>query len=382
MSLILSGTDGLSDVDGSAATPAIRGTDANTGIFFPAADTIAFAEGGVEAMRLDSAGNFGQGVTPSAWGSGFTALQVKNASLWSTGNDASLTANAYYDGTNYRYIGTAGATRQYHNTDGTISWSQAASGTAGNAITFTQAMTLNASGQLILGDTTADGRLKVLETAAGAGVTFYNSANNSAGQIGTTNEAGAANSLEINAYRGSGRIVFKTNNTYAASINSSGNLLVGTTTALGTLTVNGTVSSSYTGFYIGEQTYRMQVASGQIQVIASSGGVYLPSGGTGWGSLSDENLKNITGLITNGIDAVKSLRAARYTWKSDETNKPQVGLIAQDIRAVLPEAVDENSDGFLGVRYSDVIPLLVAAIQEQQALITTLTDRITALESA
>jgi hypothetical protein len=57
MSLILSGTDGLSDVDGSAATPAIRGTDANTGIFFPAADTIAFAEGGTEAMRLDASGN-------------------------------------------------------------------------------------------------------------------------------------------------------------------------------------------------------------------------------------------------------------------------------------------------------------------------------------
>jgi hypothetical protein len=56
MSLILSGTDGLSDVDGSASTPAIRGTDANTGIFFPAADTIAFAEGGTEVMRIDSAG--------------------------------------------------------------------------------------------------------------------------------------------------------------------------------------------------------------------------------------------------------------------------------------------------------------------------------------
>jgi hypothetical protein len=54
MSLIISGTDGLSDVDGSAATPAIRGTDANTGIFFPAADTIAFAEGGVESMRIAS----------------------------------------------------------------------------------------------------------------------------------------------------------------------------------------------------------------------------------------------------------------------------------------------------------------------------------------
>lgn len=67
MSLILSGTNGLSDVDGSAATPAIRGTDANTGIFFPAADTIAFSEGGVEAMRIDSAGNVGIGTaSPNA----------------------------------------------------------------------------------------------------------------------------------------------------------------------------------------------------------------------------------------------------------------------------------------------------------------------------
>jgi len=57
MALILSGSDGLSDVDGSAATPAIRGTDANTGIFFPAADVIAFSEGGVEAARLNSTGS-------------------------------------------------------------------------------------------------------------------------------------------------------------------------------------------------------------------------------------------------------------------------------------------------------------------------------------
>jgi hypothetical protein len=63
MSLILSGTDGLSDVDGSASTPAIRGTDTNTGIFFPAADTIAFAEGGAEVMRINSSGNVGVGTT-------------------------------------------------------------------------------------------------------------------------------------------------------------------------------------------------------------------------------------------------------------------------------------------------------------------------------
>ena len=57
MTLILNGTDGLSDVDGTAATPAIRGTDTNTGIFFPAADTIAFSEGGAESMRLNANGN-------------------------------------------------------------------------------------------------------------------------------------------------------------------------------------------------------------------------------------------------------------------------------------------------------------------------------------
>ena len=63
MSLILDGTNGLSDVDGSAATPAIRGTDTNTGIFFPAADTIAFSEGGTEVARFDSNGDLGIGTT-------------------------------------------------------------------------------------------------------------------------------------------------------------------------------------------------------------------------------------------------------------------------------------------------------------------------------
>jgi hypothetical protein len=63
MSLILDGTNGLSDIDGTAATPAIRGTDANTGIFFPAADTIAFSEGGAEVARFDSSGNLLVGST-------------------------------------------------------------------------------------------------------------------------------------------------------------------------------------------------------------------------------------------------------------------------------------------------------------------------------
>jgi hypothetical protein len=79
MSLILSGTDGLSDVDGSAATPAIRGTDANTGIFF-GADIIGFAEGGAEAMRIDSSSNLLVGTTSSTFsGQGINGIGISRS---------------------------------------------------------------------------------------------------------------------------------------------------------------------------------------------------------------------------------------------------------------------------------------------------------------
>jgi len=74
MTVIIDGTNGITDVDGSAATPALTGTDTNTGIFFPAADTIAFAEGGAEVMRINSSGNVGIGTT-----SPVTALSVSGA---------------------------------------------------------------------------------------------------------------------------------------------------------------------------------------------------------------------------------------------------------------------------------------------------------------
>ena len=56
MTLILSGTDGLSDIDGSAATPAVRGTDTNTGIFF-GADTVGISTGGTSALSIDASQN-------------------------------------------------------------------------------------------------------------------------------------------------------------------------------------------------------------------------------------------------------------------------------------------------------------------------------------
>ena len=75
MPLILNGSTGISGTDGSAGTPAVQGTDTNTGIFFPAADTIAFAEGGTEVMRIDASGNVGIGVAAPGY-----RLDVRDAS--------------------------------------------------------------------------------------------------------------------------------------------------------------------------------------------------------------------------------------------------------------------------------------------------------------
>jgi hypothetical protein len=103
MTLILSGTDGLSDVDGSAATPAIRGTDANTGMFFPAADTIAFSEGGVESMRLDSSANLqfnsGYGSVATAYGcrAWVNFNGTGTVAIRASGNVSSITDNGTGD---------------------------------------------------------------------------------------------------------------------------------------------------------------------------------------------------------------------------------------------------------------------------------------------
>jgi len=120
---------------------------------------------------------------------------------------------------------------------------------------------------------------------------------------------------------------------------------------------------------------------GAIRCIAGSLGVQLASGGTSWSSLSDERAKDIIVNIENAASKVQSLRAVIGKYKEDETEKHRSFLIAQDVQAVLPEAISELPDGMLGLSYTDVIPLLVAAINEHSATITALEQRLTALES-
>ena len=116
-----------------------------------------------------TAGNVGIGTTPSAW-SGFVALQIgANSNLWSStigGSTSYYSNNLYYNGTNRIYKTSGFATEYQLGSDGQHRWFNAPTGTAGNAITFTQAMTLDASGNLLVGTTSAGGKLVVTQTAS------------------------------------------------------------------------------------------------------------------------------------------------------------------------------------------------------------------------
>jgi hypothetical protein len=158
---------------GTVSAPAITTTgDTNTGIFFPAADTIAFTEGGVEAMRIDSAGNVGVGLTPTASGYG-RYEQIGHASETLLGlhaqaintndqrtyfvNNAAPTASA---GSFTYYKSSANATA-YQQTAGAHIWQTAATGTAGNAITFAESMRITSAGNVGIGTSSPDKLLSI-----------------------------------------------------------------------------------------------------------------------------------------------------------------------------------------------------------------------------
>jgi hypothetical protein len=114
--------------------------------------------------------------------------------------------------------------------------------------------------------------------------------------------------------------------------------------------------------------------NGGAYVMANSNGVRLSNGGTSWASDSDERVKDIIEPITDAANKVLTLRAVIGKYKTDEEGTRRSFLIAQDVQAVLPEAVVAQQDeiGTLSLAYTDVIPLLVAAIQELNAKVTAL----------
>jgi hypothetical protein len=240
------------------------------------------------ALTFDGT-NLGLGVTPSAWGGVLSkALELTGGVYFTAYNNSStqvslyLGANNYYNGSSYLYS-TSRAATQYQQVDGAHLWFTAPSGTAGNAISFTQAMTLDASGNLVVGGTSA------LISGAGRGNITINGSSNAILTFGIGGSAQGyiyhyGTGMEI-VNQTNTPLTFSTNNSERARITSGGELLVGLTSATGValLQVSGPIrTTGYTvatlpAGTVGMRTYVTDALAPSFGVaVAGSGAVTIP----------------------------------------------------------------------------------------------------------
>ncbi|MBU0473379.1 MAG: tail fiber domain-containing protein [Bacteroidetes bacterium] len=152
-------------------------------------------------------------------------------------------------------------------------------------------------------------------------------------------------------------------------------------------TVGNDITGLTTPFYVD-----LENAKVGINTTSPSYRLYVngTSGGTNaWTNDSDKRLKKDVNLIENGLDKVMKLRPITFYWKQSEfpkrnyDDRNHVGFIAQEVEVVVPQVVSTADDEMKtkSIAYSDLVPVLTKAIQEQQKLIEELRDRISNLEN-
>jgi hypothetical protein len=413
-------------------------------------------------MQIDAAGNMGLGVTPSAWytADGVTrALQISGTGALTANNDAMrVMQNAFFNTSGAATYISNGYAEQYLQNGGQHAWYTAPSGTAGNAISFTQAMTLTAAGNLGIGttlpvtaltlgtgttgvcfrsnlDTLNSGKIAVIkpsEAGTGNGHLIFETYEGgsgggervritNAGNVGigtsspsaklnvvggnsifsnTTSEAGF-NSTGSNRYslisaastsgtmylgvngtsagaeidvggilenasffgaRTNNATQFLTNNSVRATIDSSGNLLVGGTTALAknytTQTANAVALGaenqigSFTSTVFQTGAYGTVAGTGfrHIECLGSAAQTVFQVLGNGnaqntnnsYGAVSDVKLKENIVDATPKLDKLNQVRIVNYNLIGEE--QKQLGVIAQELEQIFPSMIDETPD--------------------------------------
>jgi hypothetical protein len=334
--------------------------------------------------------------------------------VYSTGTAGFGAFYARGSGTNSSYLFLGNATS---GEQGRITVENGGAFIISNTASVTERMRIDSSGNVGIGttspsyklDITGQGRATTGFAVSADGSTFTPSGLNAIPNYGV----GYITSESQTTLSGFGGIPFYTNQVERMRIDSSGNLLVGTTSSL----TNGlsVVTNGNTGIGYFRNLATSGITSDQIQIAvaqAASSAYYLIRSYTsvsgspavqfavrGDGvvyaqnttiqSLSDQRLKENIVDSTDGLEVITALRPRRFDWKTGFGNdkKNQLGFVAQEVEAVFPDAVDvwhmddANTEEYKSVGAGALIPVLVKAIQEQQALITSLTARIVALET-
>ena len=262
----------------------------------------------VNATTIDASGNLGLATTPSSW-SGFTVLQDKSASMavTSNGNNVDYSINRYNNGTNDIFYQTGNYALIYEQASGSGAhrwYTSTGTGTAGGTISFTQAMTLDNSGQLLVGTTSA------ITTAS------------------------------IQAYQTSAG-----NWSYAAKSTASAG------------------STYFITFNTSEGTQRGYIYyNGSLTVYATS---------------SDQRLKENIVDAPSAISDLNSIKIRSFDWIENKVHQ-KYGVIAQEVQLIAPEVVSTppEPDGMLGVDYSLLVPMLIKSVQELSAKVTALEAKV------
>jgi len=317
------------------------------------ADTLNVGNGN---LIKDASGNLGLGVTPNAWGSSWKAFQMRDGASLSTVNAINtvlLSENAYQDETNWRRI-AAGYASQYQQYQDTHTFAHAVSSTANSIISWVTDATISSTA-LALGV-----GVSLTGGTSGTGFSFSGSA--------------PATSLTLDA---------------------SGNLLVGTTTANFNFSSGWNILLNSGAAYTSTAHQNGTASSSGYSVFVYNSGIIgsiTQNGTTGvlYNLTSDYRLKNNPEALTGAKEFVMALQPKKWQWW--DGSGEGVGFVAHEFMEVAKysghgtkDAVDTDGKPVMQSiqpSSSEVMANLVSLIQEQQALITQLTARITALETA
>lgn len=409
-------------------------TTGNTILGNASTDTLNVGNGD---LVKDASGNLGLGVTPSAWNTNVKAAQLASGSLYSYSTvDLELTQNCYYNTSNQWIYSTTAPAERYSMYNGQHQWYTAPSGTAGNAITFTQAMTLDASGNVGVGVTPntwytnrnsvlsfgGAGNVATLNFAKGTCETLFNAYFNAAGNAiyQQTNYAGYNdfNNTEDGGWAWktapSGTAGNTATLTTRMTLGNTGNLTAtgyftstavesfrvladkeisfGSNTAslgIGQYFASGT--TSLTWYYrTGGATLMALTTGGNLTI---SGATATKASGTTWANPSDIRLKENVTDYSKGLAELMQVNVKEWTYngKGGTTEGMKgLGVIADEIMIVLPNTVenyqaklnadDEADTDIKKFDATEITWLMLNSIKEQQKLITSLIARLDALE--